>query len=208
MGLIGPYGKERNRPQGLLRPSPCWSELDKGLGGRNTPLSFSLSLPSFPLPRWNPTRTWSPSRTLPSPLAASSPLPPLYTEEGHPLETHNCPIAVCGAPISVFHLSHIFGELRRSPAGITSPSPSPRRRADGTHLLPRHLAGSRRRGTSPSCTCVELGGAVRSVLDRWSSKDCSTTSTALRDASAKRSTRVRRHTLPSRSDTSPWIDLA
>jgi hypothetical protein len=26
---------------------------------------------------------------------------------------------------------------------------------------------------------LELGGAVRSVLDRWSSKDCSTTSTAL-----------------------------
>ena len=109
MGLIGPYGKERSRPQGLLRPSPCWSELDKGLGGRNTSLSFSLSLPSFPLPRWNPTRTWSPSRTLPSPLAASFPLPPLYTEEGHPLETHNCPIAVCGALTSVF-TSVIFSE--------------------------------------------------------------------------------------------------
>src|SRR6266566_1371211 len=168
MGLIGPYGKERSRPQGLLRPSPCWSELDKGLGGRNTPLSFSLFPSSFP--SW-----WTPTRSRIGLLL----LPPLYTEEGHPLETHNCPIAVCGAPISVFHLGHIFGELRRSPAGITSPSPSPRRRADGTHLLPRRLAGSRRQGTSPSCTCVELGGAVRSVLDRWSSKDCSTTSTAL-----------------------------
>src|SRR6266566_2300783 len=46
MGLIGPYGKERSRPQGLLRPSPCWSELDKGLGGA-TPLFPS---PSSPLP--------------------------------------------------------------------------------------------------------------------------------------------------------------
>src|SRR6266566_2690443 len=167
MGLIGPYGKERSRPQGLLRPSPCWSELDKGLGG---------ATPLFP----------SPSSPLPSPLgglllgvglASSSSL--LYIRRRGTPWRHNCPIAVCGAPISVFHLGHIFGELRRSPAGITSPSPSPRRRADGTHLLPRHLAGSRRRGTSPSCTCVELGGAVRSVLDRWSSKVCSTTSTAL-----------------------------
>ena len=37
-----------------------------------------------------------------------------------------------------------------SPARITSPSPSPHRHADGTHLLPQHLAGSRGRGTSSS----------------------------------------------------------
>src|SRR3989337_522546 len=77
---------------------------------------------------------------------------------------------MCGAPSTVLHPGHIFRELRRSPAGITSPSSSPCRHADGTHLLPRRLAGSRRQGTSPSCTCVELGGAVRSVVDRWISK--------------------------------------
>lgn len=160
-------------------PKPNWTR-----GGGAAPSFLSLSLPPFLLRMGggillglrSPSRTPHTWRT---PRGPASSLPPLYTEEGHPLETHNCPIAVCGAPISVFHLGHIFGELRRSPAGITSPSPSPRRRADGTHLLPRRLAGSRRRGTSPSCTCVELGGAVRSVLDRWSSKDCSTTSTAL-----------------------------
>ena len=61
---------------------------------------------------------------------------------------------------------HIFVVLRRSPARITSPSPSPCRRADIAHLLTRHLAGSRGRGTSSSGTCAELGVAVRSVLDR------------------------------------------
>jgi hypothetical protein len=166
--LLGHTGNRGAGHKGCCAPPLAGPNWTRGWGGRNTPLSFSLFPSSFP--SW-----WTPTRSRIGLLL----LPPLYTEEGHPLETHNCPIAVCGAPISVFHLGHIFGELRRSPAGITSPSPSPRRRADGTHLLPRHLAGSRRRGTSPSCTCVELGGAVRSVLDRWSSKDCSTTSTAL-----------------------------
>ena len=55
------------------------------------------------------------------------------------------------APSSiVYSLGHIFVVLRRSLAEITSPSPSPHRHADGTQLLPRRLAGSRRRGTSPS----------------------------------------------------------
>ena len=84
----------------------------------------------------------------------------------------------CAVPRTPFSTSFIFSESLGE-AIIPSPSPSPRRRADGTHLLPRRPAGSRRRGTSSSCTCVELGGAVRSVLDWWSSKDCSTTSTAL-----------------------------
>ena len=70
-------------------------------------------------------------------------------------------------PPIVYASGHNFIVLRRSPAEITSPSPSPRRRADGTHLLPQHLTGSRRRGTSPRRTCAELGGAVRSILDWW-----------------------------------------
>ena len=39
------------------------------------------------------------------------------------------------SPSIVTHLDHTIVVLRRSPARITSPSPSPRRRADGT--LPR-----------------------------------------------------------------------
>ena len=58
--------------------------------------------------------------------------------------------AVCGPPSIVYSLGHIFVVLRRSPAEITSPSPSPRRRAIGTHLLPRRLTGSRRWRTSPN----------------------------------------------------------
>ena len=42
---------------------------------------------------------------------------------------------MCGAPSTVTHLGHIVVVLRQSPAPITSSSPSPRRRADGT--LPR-----------------------------------------------------------------------
>ena len=44
-------------------------------------------------------------------------------------------LAVCGAPSTDFHLGHIVVVLRRSPALVTSSSPSPCRRADGT--LPR-----------------------------------------------------------------------
>ena len=42
---------------------------------------------------------------------------------------------MCGAPSTDFHLGHIVVVLRRSPASVTSSSPSPRRRADET--LPR-----------------------------------------------------------------------
>ena len=51
---------------------------------------------------------------------------------------------MCGAPSIVYASGHIHVVLRRSPARITSPSPSPRRHADGT--LPRHFAGSRVEG--------------------------------------------------------------
>ena len=44
-------------------------------------------------------------------------------------------LAVCGAPSTVTHLGHIVVVLRRSPAPVTSSSPSPRCRADET--LPR-----------------------------------------------------------------------
>ena len=54
---------------------------------------------------------------------------------GHPIDTQVDYLAVCGSPSTDFHLGHIVVVLRRSPAPVTSSSPSPRRRADET--LPR-----------------------------------------------------------------------
>ena len=54
----------------------------------------------------------------------------------------------------------------RSPAGEPQ-APPPRRRAAGA--LPQLLLSPcwiKKEETSPGCTCVELGGAVCSVLDR------------------------------------------
>ena len=62
------------------------------------------------------------------------------------------------------HLGHIVVVLRRSPAPVTSSSPSPRRRADGT--LPRHFAGSESGDRHRVERVLKLGGAVVSVLDR------------------------------------------
>ena len=82
---------------------------------------------------------------------------------------------------TVHTLGHIFVVLRRSPAEIASPSPSPCRRAAGTHPLPRRLAGSRRRG----CHQAErvLNAEVPSIryfigLDRDWIVTSTTTSTA------------------------------
>src|SRR6266496_4294109 len=64
-------------------------------------------------------------------------LPPsfIYVARGHPIETQVNP-QPCAVPLStVTHLGHIVVVLRRSPSPVTSSSPSPRRRADGT--LPR-----------------------------------------------------------------------
>ena len=54
---------------------------------------------------------------------------------GHPKGTTGNLLAVCGAPSIVTHLGHIVVVLRRSPASVTSSSPSSRRRVNGT--LPR-----------------------------------------------------------------------
>ena len=56
----------------------------------------------------------------------------IYGGGGHPIDTQVDFLAVCGAPSIDFHLGHIVVVLRRSPASVTSSSPSPRRRADGT----------------------------------------------------------------------------
>ena len=88
-------------------------------------------------PWGGPTR--SPSRIPPTwarlGMASSPSL--LYIWRGAPTTQINCS-KPCAAPPSIVYASgHIHVVLRRSPARITSPSPSPRRRADAT--LPRHF---------------------------------------------------------------------
>jgi hypothetical protein len=66
-------------------------------------------------------------------------LPPsfIYVARGHPIDTQEkiCLSRMRCPPSTVTHLGHIVVVLRRSPASVTSSSPSPRRRADET--LPR-----------------------------------------------------------------------
>ena len=54
---------------------------------------------------------------------------------GHPIDTQVDFLAVCGAPLHSYTPRSYRRVLRRSPALVTSSSPSPRRHADGT--LPR-----------------------------------------------------------------------
>ena len=71
----------------------------------------------------------------PPPWPASPPPSFIYMGRGAPQSTTDNLLAVCGAPSTVTHLGHIVIVLRRSPAPVTSSSPSAHRRADGT--LPR-----------------------------------------------------------------------
>ena len=66
--------------------------------------------------------------------------------EGAPSTPQTIAKPCVAPPSTVYTPGHIFVVLRRSSAEITSPSPSPGRRAAGTHPLPCRLAGSRRRG--------------------------------------------------------------
>ena len=144
LGTIGV--SPRGAPQGR---SPNWTR-----GGVRPPFPSPPPSPSpFPPPIKGRGANWtrSPSGTPPTwgaPRPASSPLPPLYTGVGAPLTHINCSKPCAAPPSSVCSSGHIIVVLRRSPARITSPSPSPCRRADET--LPRHVAGSRVRGTSSS----------------------------------------------------------
>ena len=149
--LVGLSG-ERGGPQGVPpHGSPNWTR-----GGGGTPLSLSLSS-SFLFPSGkkgkgggaNPTRSGVlvglPPMARPSWPAASS-SPPLYMGAGAPHSTSTVLLAVCDAPLHSLLLGHNVIMLRRSPARITSPSPSPHRCAEET--LPRPSAGSIVRGMS------------------------------------------------------------
>ena len=122
---------------------PNWT---RGRGRRPLALSYSLSLSLFPsllLPKGKgfllglgcPSRTPYSWRTPRGPAS----LPPsfIYVGKGHPKDTPKFLLAVCGAPSTVTHLGHIIIVLRRSPALVTSSSPSPRRRAYRTPPRPQ-----------------------------------------------------------------------
>ena len=140
---MGHTGKERSASKGGRAPHPWQVRIELGRGWR--PLSFLLPLLLLPfLPSWKrkgtPTRIGNPSWTPPigAPLLGRPPPPPpsfIYVGTGHPKGTTDNLLAVCGAPSTVTHLGHIVVVLRRSPAPVTSSSPSPCCRAVGT--LPR-----------------------------------------------------------------------
>ena len=111
-----------------------------GIGGGHHFPSLPLPLPSSRTPtreRGKPTPTRSRNPPLGAPHEAGPPPPPLLYIRGggHPKDTQVDCLTVCGAPSTDFHLGHIVVVLRRSPASVTSSSPSSRRCADET--LPR-----------------------------------------------------------------------
>ena len=153
MGLMG-QGRDRPAHRGLVRPST--GSPREGKGGGLSPLSFPSSREKgkgrgrhllLPSPsaktRKGGGRIGVGAQVglglLGRPLAASSPLQPIYMwGEGAP-RTHKFLLTVCCAPLAATHLGHIVVVLRRSPMSVTSSSPSPRRRADGT--VPRPQLG-------------------------------------------------------------------
>ena len=150
---MGLSGERRQRPGGGAPQAQY--ELDKGWG-RSPPFpSPSPLLSPFPTPekeRGILLGLGSPSRTppwcAPSRLAAPS-SPPLYTWEGGTLKTHQLFSLPCVVtPSTIYSSGHSIVVLRRSPGRITSPSPSPYHRADGT--LPQPSARSRVQGMSSS----------------------------------------------------------
>ena len=79
------------------------------------------------------------------------PQTPIQQSVGEEFRQHNGVVTILmyyRRRASPKHSYNIIEEFRRSPAPVASSSPSSRRRAD--EALPRHSAGSRVRGTSPS----------------------------------------------------------
>ena len=99
-----------------------------------------------------------------SDLGGRSPLPPsLY--KGRGWEGRGTPAALA-QPLPLPHLL-LLPRACRSSVGVPQLPPPPHRRAVGD--LPRLLLPPcwiKKEETSPGCTCVERGGAVRSALGR------------------------------------------
>ena len=121
---------------------------------------------------------------------------------GHPIDTQvdSCLSRVWCPPFTDFHLGHIVVVLRRSPASVTSPSPSSRRRADETlphPQLDQEYEGRHRdeRVQMAEVSCIRyLIGWIAKTFDYI---NCVTKRFRFR------STRVRGHTLPSCCCASP-----
>ena len=105
-------------------------------------------------------------------------------------------------PSTILHLDNIVAVLRRSPASVTSSSPSSHHRADET--LPRSSTGSWVCVTSSGWTCAELGCAVRSVLDQSNREDVRLHQPRCANTSAFGLWGYVDNTLPSRCYASPW----
>src|SRR3954462_311473 len=95
LGLIGPYGKRRERAKRWPRPSPCSSPNWTREGGRPLPsFSFSLPFPSLLLPLHGRTPSWTRKGGILLPVGVGLPLArtnigrpppslaPLYTGAG------------------------------------------------------------------------------------------------------------------------------
>jgi hypothetical protein len=142
-------------------PGNCWANMGRRRGGRQPTRGVRVPLPwgvriglgegarppfllLFPLPSPFPLRKkgkggriglgvlfgFPPWRAPPRP--ALSPLLLYIRGQGAPQSTTDILLAVCDAPSTVYSSGHSVVVLRRSPARITSPSPSPHRRADET----------------------------------------------------------------------------
>ena len=94
---------------------------------------------------------------------AALPLPIYIVEaKGQPNTRSSSPVGVA-LPLSLL----VSRSAWRSPAQIPRAPPPPCRRVVG--VLPQLLLSPcwiKKEETSPGCTCVECGGAVRSALDR------------------------------------------
>ena len=114
---------------------------------------------------------------------------------GHPKGTPRFVLAVCGAPSTVTHLGHIVVVLRQSPVPVTSSSPSPRRRADGTLPRPQldqEIEGRHRAERVLNTEVPYFGGWISWIVKTFDYINRVTKRFRFQ------STRVLRHTLPSR----------
>ena len=137
VGLNGPYGKGEKGLKGGRAPSPWTGPNWTRERGRPLPsFSFSLQFSYSNKERRSPTPGGSRTPPLARPPPSRRPPPSsfIYGGKGHP-KTQQLIIdllAVCGAPSTIIHLGHIVAVLRRSPASVTSSTPSLCRRADRT----------------------------------------------------------------------------
>ena len=108
---------------------------------------------------------------------------------------------MCGAPSTVLHLVHIVVVLRRSPAPVTSSSPSPRHRADGT--LPRSQLDQELEGRHRAERVLNTEVSYVWYLDRLDREDIRLHHPRCANASAFGLRGYMDNTLPSRFYASP-----